>query len=129
MKWFHRLPSLALGIQALLVLGALSISLLLPAGGAAPDGGTLAALRTGVLSISAILLAAVARWFPRSELGWLVYPILGATALKLLMEDVAKGRPFTLTLAFTLFGAALLLAPRLMRHRDAEPPGDAAAGN
>lgn len=128
-KWFHRLPSLALGIQALLVLGALAVSLLLPGAGTVPDGGTLAALRTGVLSVSAILLAAVARKFPASELGWLVYPILGGTALKLLMEDVAKGRPLTLTLAFTLFGAALLLAPRLMRKRDAEPPADAAAGN
>jgi hypothetical protein len=121
-KWIHRLPSFLLGIQALLVLGAFAISLLLPGGGgAAPDGGTLAALRTGVLSISAVLLAIVARKFPASELGWLVYPILGVTALKLLMEDVAKGRPLTLTVAFTLFGAALLLAPRLMRHREADP--------
>jgi hypothetical protein len=116
--WLYRLPAFLLGVQALLVLGALAISLLLTGAGP-PDGGTLAALRTGVLSVSAIALAAVARKFPASELGWLVYPLLGLTALKLLMEDVAKGRPLTLTLAFTLFGGALLVAPRLLRGREA----------
>jgi hypothetical protein len=129
-KWLYRLPAFLLGVQALLVLGALAIAILLPGtGNAAPDAGILAALRTGVLSVSAVLLAGVARKFPSSELGWLVYPILAATALKLLMEDVAKGRPLTLTLAFTLFGAALLLAPRLMRSREADSKEGPSAGN
>jgi hypothetical protein len=57
-----------------------------------------------------------------SEVGWLVKPVLVLTGLKFLVEDLPKGRPLTLFLAFTLFGAALLLAPRMMKDRTAAPP-------
>jgi hypothetical protein len=87
-----------------------------------PDAGAIAAVRTGVLSLAAILLAVLSRFFPVPEHRWLVYPILGLTALKLLLEDLSQGRPMTLFPALTLFGAALILAPRLLRREDTGNP-------
>ena len=51
------------------------------------------------------------------EAGWLVYPVLAATALKILLEDLPRGRPATLFLAFALYGAALVAVTR-RRHRE-----------
>ena len=54
------------------------------------DPGFLAVLRTAVLVALAVLAAAVPRWKPASELGWLAYPVLGCCALKLVLEDLPK---------------------------------------
>jgi len=53
------------------------------------------------------------------EAGWLVYPALAATGLKILLEDLPRGRPATLFLAFALYGAALIAVARA-RHRPRE---------
>ncbi len=117
----QRVPSLILATLTLLGLGAGAIAALSHA--LPPDPGTVAALRTGVLSLAVILLAALSRCCPVQEHRWLVYPLLGLTALKLLLEDLSQGRPLTLFPALTLFGAALILAPRLL-HREimGKPP-------
>jgi hypothetical protein len=81
----------------------------------APDPGLLAAVRTGVMSGLAILLAWCGRRFPALELRWLVYPLLIVTALKFLFEDLAVGRPLTLFLGFMCYGITLMLAPRLLK--------------
>lgn len=54
------------------------------------------------------------------EVGWLVYPLLAAGAAKLLFEDLRHGRPLTLFLSLALYGCALLVAPRLLRHASGE---------
>lgn len=79
------------------------------------DAGALAAVRTGVLSALAILLAWCGRKVPVLELRWLVYPLMTVTALKFLIEDIAVGRPLTLFLGFMCYGATLMLAPRLLK--------------
>ena len=79
------------------------------------DPGTLAAVRTGVMSSQAILLAWCGRRLPDLELRWLVYPLLIITALKFLFEDVVVGRPLTLFLGFMCYGITLMLAPRLLK--------------
>jgi len=79
------------------------------------DPGALAAVRTGILSALAILLAWWGRKAPTLELRWLVYPLMTVTALKFLFEDVAVGRPLTLFLGFMCYGATLMLAPRLLK--------------
>jgi len=97
-------------------LGALAIraAYALAAAGT-PDAGLLAAVRTGVLSALAILLAWGGRRVPVLELRWLVYPLLIITALKFLFEDLAVGRPLTLFLGFICYGVTLMLAPRLLK--------------
>ena len=109
--WALRLACFALGAAGLMGLAALAL-MAVPAA----DGlGDLAALRTAVLALAAMAAAALGRWLPAGDQGWMVYPLLGVTAVKLLLQDVPQGRPLTLTLAFACFGAALLVAPRLAK--------------
>lgn len=129
LSWRFRLPSLLLGTQAVLGLGALTIwACLRLASPGAPDPGLLAAFRTGVLSAAAIGLAALGRRLPACELRWLVYPLLALAALKFLLEDLSVGRPLTLFPTFMVYGAALILAPRFMKlvqtvEEGGRPPG------
>jgi hypothetical protein len=50
------------------------------------------------------------------EAGWLTYPLLVLTGLKILFVDFPQGRPSTLFVALGLYGAALIVTPRLMRR-------------
>jgi hypothetical protein len=104
----------ALGLLGLAALAVSAAQALLPE---PPSPGALAALRTAVLALAAVAAGALGRWVPTGDLGWLVHPLLGATTVKLLLQDLPQGRPLTLTLALTCFGAALLVAPRLAGRR------------
>ncbi|WP_291271027.1 hypothetical protein [Geothrix sp.] len=111
-----RAPVLVLGALTAAGFGALTIwGCCRALARGAPDPGTLAVARTGVLSALAIALAWLGRRLPVLELRWLVYPMLVLTALKFLFEDLAVGRPLTLFLAFMFFGTTLILAPRLLK--------------
>lgn len=79
------------------------------------DPGILATVRSIVLSLSAVLLAWMERQKRCLEWGWLVNPILAATGVKILFEDLSRSRPATLFVALILFGGALILSPRLRR--------------
>ncbi len=87
------------------------------------EADLLAAIRTGVLSLLAIVMAWFGRRMPILQLRWLVYPMLIVTALKFLFEDLPVGRPLTLFLGFMCYGATLMLAPRLLKT-PAPPGGD-----
>ena len=101
-------------------VGALLVALTLgPVGGgtgSGADAGRVAALRTAILAGSALGLSALSRLPRFREAGYLVYPVLGLGALKLLLQDFPNGRALTLFVALALFGAASVLAPRL-RYR------------
>ena len=83
--------------------------------GAEPGGnpGALATLRTVALVAMSVASAWVGRRAFHAEAGWLAYPILGFTGLKMLLEDMKHGRPATLILAFACYGLALILVPRI----------------
>ncbi len=118
-SWHTRLPELSGAVVAALGLGAalvLAGARLLPRPEGVPDPAELATLRTTVLAATALVLATVGRRAGRLELVWLVYPVLALGGLKLLGQDVLHGRPATLVLSFIAYGAALILAPRLLRH-------------
>lgn len=85
------------------------------------DAGVVAAMRTGILAISAILVALLARW-PRLREGALLVPlvlVLGAAAL--VLGDLRSGRPATQFASLALYGSALILAPRLARQARQRP--------
>jgi len=88
----------------------------------AGDDGVAAVLRTAVLAALALALACGARRGPFPELGWLVYPLVALGGIKLLLQDLRQGRPATLVLSLALYGAVLVVAPRLMKSA----PGRAA---
>ena len=79
------------------------------------DPGLAAVTRTAVLAAIALGLAFCARRGPWPELGWLVYPLAALGGVKLLLQDLREGRPATLVLSLALYGAVLLLAPRLLK--------------
>ncbi len=109
----------------LLVFVAVGGGLLMRAATAFPpgdlaDGGWSAASRTVVLAVFTLACAALGRRTGYRTLGHLTPVLLGIGALKLLFEDVALGRPVSLALSFSAYGAALILAPRLLRRRSPE---------
>ncbi len=116
--WWRIPPVVALAL-ALLGAGALLVSALagpiagVPSGDA--DLGLLASVRTGVVAAMALVLALLGRRTYR-ELAWLVYPLLLLGGLKLLLEDVARGRPATMFISLVLFGGALVGAPWVLRR-------------
>jgi len=79
------------------------------------DPGILATVRTGVLAVATLLIAWIGRHARFREWGWLVYPLLVGIGVKMMTEDFKHSRPATLFIAMALFGAALILAPRLRR--------------
>jgi hypothetical protein len=117
------LPLLSLAARLLLDLtlvigfGALAVriewSLLHGVAGAAV---TLTTIRTITLAAAAVALAAAGRTTLFLELGWLVYPVLLVGGIKLAMDDVPHSTPAGLVLAFGVYGAALILAPRIVRR-------------
>jgi hypothetical protein len=90
------------------------------------DASILATLRTAALVAATLALAWMKRLEHGREAGWLVYPLLGFTGLKLLIEDLPKGRPSTLFVTLALYGGALIVGPWLMRRAGTPRLADAA---
>jgi hypothetical protein len=115
------LRALRLILSILLVTGAAGafiavVQSSLPVASGSPlHAGLLATLRTAVLAALALAVAWLGRGALRPEFTALVYPILGWGALKLLVEDVRTSPPFLLVVAFSLYGAALIVGPRIVR--------------
>jgi hypothetical protein len=102
-------------------VGGLMVAYLAPIITGAPmDAGGLAALRTAILTASAVTLALSSRHKRWPEARWLVYPVLILVGLKLILEDFPHGRPLTLFIALALVGGALILVARLLRRGEAE---------
>ncbi len=110
--WWRKLPSFVLALWAGLGLATLVV---LETWRVVPEAAALAALRTLILSAVIIGAAVLPRWVPTSETGWLVYPLLGLTALKVLLQDLPAGKPLPLAIAFACLGVALVVAPRLLK--------------
>jgi hypothetical protein len=68
-----------------------------------------------VLALAALLVALARRRTALPELTGLVYAILMLATVKLLFEDLPRGRALTLFVGFAFYGAALLVTPRLLR--------------
>jgi hypothetical protein len=88
---------------------------------AGADAARLAALRTVVVAVAAVATAWASRRFERRELAWLAWLALIAVGLKLVAEDLRVGRPATLFPALAAYGAALIVAPRLLRNGTGVP--------
>jgi hypothetical protein len=121
-----RLPQLTMVTLAAAGAAGLLIEALVPvlAGvpGAEVSRGAVAAIRTTVLVGGTFFLAWAGRREDWREAGWLAYPLLVATGVKILFEDLPAGKPATLFVSFGLYGAALLLVPRLRPRAEKTAP-------
>ena len=113
-RTWARLPrTLALCVT---LLGASAGVLLLLSPLAGTDPARVAALRTAILAIASVALAAVSSRTRLEEAGWLSSAILVLGGIKLVVEDFPRGRPSTLFLGLGFYGVALILASRLARR-------------
>lgn len=81
--------------------------------------GAVATVRTCVLAVAALIIAWISRQARFREWGWLVYPLLVLIGLKMVAQDFKYSRPATLFIALAVYGAALIVAPRLRRRTNA----------
>lgn len=123
--WRHlvRVPrAVLLWLLAWLSIGvttAAMVSLLARGGAETPLVST---IRTTVLVGAAMLAASAGRREAWREAGWLTYPLLVLTGLKILFVDFPQGKPSTLFVALGLYGLALILTPRLLRRSESLIP-------
>jgi hypothetical protein len=105
----------------------LAVPLLTAPPGAGADPGVVATIRTIVLVTAALIVLASAQGRQLPERAWLAWAMLGGVGLKLVAEDLPKGTPSTLFLALAVYGAALILAPRMGRAAEVAPGTPAAS--
>jgi len=88
----------------------------------APSAGGVAVVRTLILALAAVGLAAAAPRLERGELGRFAWLLLALGGAKLALEDLRVGSAGHLVLSFALYGAALIAVPALLRRRRAAAP-------
>jgi len=108
--------AIALGI---LIVGLAGVAVMqvapAVAGAPGPDSnpGVVATVRTIVLALAVVIMGLLARGDRVREAGWLIYPLLVASGLKVLLEDFRQSEAATLFVALVVYGTALIVGPRL----------------
>ncbi|MBS1858233.1 MAG: hypothetical protein JST11_22875 [Acidobacteria bacterium] len=82
--------------------------------GAGASHAYCATLRTAVLSLGALALAWVGARWSRAEFSRLVYPVMALGAWRVVAIDLQQDRTTALFLSLLLYGAALILLPRII---------------
>ena len=103
---------LALGGAVLMMIGPL-------VAGAEPNAGTLASLRTVLLSVAVVGLGLMSRVPNAKAFTRLVYPVLIVGGIRLVLDDFRHSTPSTLFIALACFGLALVLGPRFAANKPA----------
>ncbi len=120
--WMERLPLALLLAMSSLAIAAFLVAITRPA---AP--GTAVALGTVALAAVTVALAFLAARWDVMEAGWLVYPMLALTGIKVVSQDLTTGRALVLVVALAAYGFALVVAPWLLRSgRGADTDASAA---
>jgi hypothetical protein len=91
-------------------------AMVLPLVDATLQPALIATARTAAIAAGAVLVAWLARHPATGESGWLLYPMLAWGLLELLFEDFRVSPPSLLFVALGLYGAALIIAPRLAKR-------------
>jgi hypothetical protein len=110
-KW----PRLAIAGMAAFGAAALLVAMLAPLLGSPPAAGWLAALRTAVACLIALLLGFAGSRWKRRELIWIGYATAALVTLKLFWEDFPNSSPASLAVSLLSYGALLVFGPRLIR--------------
>ncbi len=73
---------------------------------------------TIVLTAAALVLAWCGTRWHRKELVWLTYAFIAAAGLRIILRDLPTAKAIELVIPLLLFGAALILLPRMLRARE-----------
>jgi 4-amino-4-deoxy-L-arabinose transferase-like glycosyltransferase len=106
--------SSALALVAAGGLGALGIGLLDTVDGRPSSPEIIAAERSVVAAAAVVALAALSRLRASPALRWLAYAGLAVAGLKLVLEDLRVSPPLEIFVALGAYGAALIVAARLL---------------
>jgi hypothetical protein len=123
--WVRRVPSvLVSAVLCWSLAGLLADTFTRLLAGAPPDRDVaiVASVRTGVLSLLAILSGGLGHRLRLRSIAWLSYPLLVLGGISLALQDFRLGRPVTLFISFAVYGAAMILAPRIGRGGEPTPP-------
>jgi hypothetical protein len=101
---------------------ALAVPLVTAPPGSGADAALVATCRTVILVGFAAAIVVLPSRQPMAVRVWVSYALLGAIALKLLTEDLPRGRPATLFVALAVYGAALIGIPRKARQLERAAP-------
>lgn len=114
--WGDLLPDLL--VCALLVWSMAGLAaVLLMALGSQFSAAVAATLRTFVLvALSALMLWAGRRW-NRTEMVWMVPPLMVLGGYKLLAQDLQQGHTLSLFASLLLYGGALVVLPKIYQRR------------
>ena len=127
----ERIPPVVVYLIVVLgVVGALVawIAPFVGASGPGASAGALATLRTVMLVAAVFALTLLGRDDRHREAGWLAYPLLGFTGVKMLLEDLRHGTPASLILGFAVVGLALIFVPKLRARARAAAAAAGGAG-
>jgi hypothetical protein len=108
--------ALVAGLGSLVVIGIGQLG-----GDLVSSAGVMATLKTVILAGAAASLARIGRSARFVEFGWLAYGVLALGGLKILFEDLPNSRPSTLFIALAVYGAALILVPRISKKHAPQP--------
>ncbi|HET8541803.1 MAG TPA: hypothetical protein VFL83_18140 [Anaeromyxobacter sp.] len=136
-RWHERGPRVVLLFLLAFAAAGLVIGGIAPhaAGvpGAGADPAIVAMIRSVVLALGALALAAMGRTATWADARWLAWPVLGIGGIEMALQMIYyQSRASTLFLALGVYGAALILVPRLRRRAaraGAVPAGDAAGAH
>jgi hypothetical protein len=100
---------------ALLLLGAAGVAglILQSSRAVTADLARLAGARIVVAVVAAFSLALIRRRVARPELTWVASFALALGGVELVFIELPTGRPLTLLVSFVVYGAGLILVPRL----------------
>lgn len=109
--WAQCLPLTGMLLMSGMVLSsAISFAI-----GALMPGEIAMVAETVALSGITVSFALLGTRWGIAEAGWLVYPFLLATGLRMIATDLSSGRTLVLVIALTAYGAALIVSTRLLR--------------
>jgi hypothetical protein len=108
-------PSLRLPAAVLLLLASAGLATLVlqACRPFTTDLARLATARTLVAVAVALLLALIRRRVACAELSWIGYLALALGGIELIFEGLPSGQPLLLLVSFVVYGAGLILVPRL----------------
>jgi hypothetical protein len=115
-----RIPAWALAALAVVIAGGVCTAVAVRAFEGfqfAARPGLVATVRTGVIAVAVVAIAWLGRRDGTRAFGYLLYPLLAWGAVKLVVEDFSSSAPALLFVALALYGAALIVGPRMAGRR------------